>query len=218
MEKVILIDAGVKELDFSLAAGERLSLILLILPANASVAAPASVSSAPESLTLPVRVRLDGAGADFRLHALCLCSGREKVSVRVQLEHRVPDASSQQLIRCIAGGESRVTFDGLIKVHPGAIRTEAFQASNNILLSEKAKVLTSPQLEIYADDVKCSHGATTGTLDEDEQFYMRSRGITLEQARQLQLRSFVWPVLEAVSDEKLRDELDERVRHALARL
>lgn len=220
MEKVILIDADTQDLDFSLAAGEQLTLVLFILPASVSLAR-ASVppaSGATDGWVIPVRVRLEGAGADFQLHALCLCSGREKVSVSVQLEHRVPDASSQQLIRCIAGGESRITFDGRIKVCSGAQRTTAFQTSNNILLSERAKVRTQPQLEIYADDVKCSHGATTGTLDEDEQFYMRSRGITLEQARLLQLRSFVWPVLAAVSDEKLRAELDGRIQEVLSRL
>lgn len=213
MEKVMLIDGqrpdvtgGAGTLDFRLAAQERLSLVLLVLPAG------------EEEVTLPIRVMMDGEGADFQLHALCLCGKKEKVSVKVHLEHLVPGASSRQLIRCVAGGESRVAFDGLIKVLPGAQRTEAFQTSNSLLLSERAKVSTQPQLEIYADDVKCSHGATTGTLDEDEQYYMRSRGITLEQARLLQLRSFVWPVLAAVSDGQLRVRLDDRVRQALSRL
>ena len=85
-----------------------------------------------------------------------------------------------------------------------AQRTEAYQENHNILLSDGAKVDTKPQLEIYADDVKCSHGATIGRLNEEEQFYMRSRGITLEDAKVLQMISFIAPVLENIPDESQR--------------
>ena len=152
------------------------------------------------------------------LHALALASETQRVNIRVDVEHPHPDAHSNQLIRCVAAGESRIAFEGLIKVQPGAVRTAAFQTSNNLLLSEQAKVRTCPQLEIYADDVKCSHGATTGSLDEDEQFYMRSRGITLEQARLLQLRSFIWPVLAQIEEEDLRASCDGQVSRALEKM
>ena len=197
---------GVKDgLTYALAEGESLSLVLLVLP-DASDAV----------IDLPVQVTMGAPNSQFTLHALALAGGRQKVNVRVDVEHPCPDARSNQLIRCVAGGESRIAFEGLIKVQPGAIRTEAFQTSNNLLLSEQAKVRTCPQLEIYADDVKCSHGATTGSLDEDEQFYMRSRGITLEQARLLQLRSFVWPVLAQIEQEDVRASCDGLVSRALA--
>ena len=196
---------GLDGLTYALAEGESLSLVLLVLP------------DAPDAvINLPVQVKMDGPNSQFELHALALAGERQKVNVRVDVEHPGPDARSNQLIRCVAGGESRLSFEGLIKVLPGAIRTEAFQTSNNLLLSEQAKVRTCPQLEIYADDVKCSHGATTGSLDEDEQLYMRSRGITLEQARLLQLRSFVWPVLAQIEQEDLRASCDEQVSRALA--
>ena len=208
MQKVLLInERGSEGLTYALAEGESLSLVLFVLP-DASDAV----------IDLPVQVTMDGPNSQFELHALALAGGRQKVNVRVDVVHPCPEARSNQLIRCVAGGESRIAFEGLIKVQPGAIRTEAFQTSNNLLLSEQAKVRTCPQLEIYADDVKCSHGATTGSLDEDEQFYMRSRGITLEQARLLQLRSFVWPVLAQIEEEDLRASCDEQVSRALEKV
>ena len=207
MQKVLIInERGSEGLTYALAEGESLSLVLFVLPE-----APNAV------IDLPVQVVMDLYG-QFELHALALAGGQQKVNIRVDVAHPCPDARSNQLIRCVAGGESRIAFEGLIKVQPGAIRTEAFQTSNNLLLSEQAKVRTCPQLEIYADDVKCSHGATTGSLDEDEQFYMRSRGITLEQARLLQLRSFVWPVLAQIEQEELRASCDEQVSRALAEM
>lgn len=201
-----------------LEAGQQCSLVLVLLPGTAG-SAPGAPSCKAGALSSPtLRVRLTGPRAAFRFHALCLGTGSDHFSLRTEVEHLCPDASSDQLIRCIAGGNSRLSFDGLIKVHPDAQRTQALQTSNNLLLTDTAKVATAPQLEIYADDVKCSHGATTGSLSEEEQFYMRSRGISLEQARFLQLRSFVHPVLGAVEDEKKREELTALVEQALARL
>ncbi|MBP5398127.1 MAG: SufD family Fe-S cluster assembly protein [Bacteroidales bacterium] len=213
--------------EITLAANEECSLVLIVLPESAKPAAgrlapatPSDPEAAPATTPaeLSLRVKLTGRGAAFRFHALCLGTGSDHFSLRTEVEHLCPDASSDQLIRCIAGGNSRLSFDGLIKVHPDAQRTQALQTSNNLLLTDTAKVATAPQLEIYADDVKCSHGATTGSLDEEEQFYMRSRGISLEKARLLQLRSFVHPVLEAVEDEKRREELTSFVAEALSAL
>jgi Fe-S cluster assembly protein SufD len=109
------------------------------------------------------------------------------------------------LFKGIAGGASRVDFYGKIIVAQDAQKTEAYQENHNILLSDEAKVDTKPQLEIYADDVKCSHGATIGRLNEEEQFYMRSRGISLEDAKVLQMISFIAPVLENIPDEAQRE-------------
>ena len=94
---------------------------------------------------------------------------------------------------------------------PDAQKTEAYQANHNLLLSTEARAEARPQLEIYADDVKCSHGATVGRLNEDELFYLRSRGITAEEAARLQQMAFVGEVLEMVSDSALRDSLTARV-------
>ena len=205
--------------ELSLGAGEQYSLVLIVLPRTpGQVGGEARVMPGSDREYLSLRVRLTGPGASFTMNSLCLGGGSDRFSLRTEVEHLVGGASSEQLIRCVAAGESRLSFDGLIKVCPDAQRTQALQTSNNLLLSDSARVTTAPQLEIYADDVKCSHGATTGSLDEEEQYYMRSRGITLEQARLLQLRSFVWPVIAAVEDEKLREQLSETVAAALAGL
>ena len=108
-----------------------------------------------------------------------------------------------------------VDFYGRIIVAQDAQKTEAYQANHDLLLSETARVNTKPQLEIYADDVKCSHGATIGKLNEDEQFYMRSRGISLAEARFLQMISFVSPVFELVPEETERERLKNEVEAAL---
>ena len=140
----------------------------------------------------------------------------EKVKIAVDMHHKVPHCNSRQLFKGVAGGSSRVDFYGKIIVAQDAQRTEAYQENHNILLSDNAKVDTKPQLEIYADDVKCSHGATIGRLNEEEQFYMRSRGITLEDAKVLQMISFIAPVLENIPEadrEQLSVQFEDAIRN-----
>lgn len=160
-----------------------------------------------ESCDWKIDVELVGEGAEANLYGAYVCGSNEKVKMAVDIHHKVPHCNSRQLFKGIAGGESRVDFYGKIIVAQDAQRTEAYQENHNLLLSDKAKVDTKPQLEIYADDVKCSHGATIGRLNEEEQFYMRSRGITLEDAKLLQMISFIAPVLENVKDEAQRESL-----------
>lgn len=160
-----------------------------------------------ESCDWKIDVELVGEGAEANIYGAYVCGSDEKVKMAVDMHHKVPHCNSRQLFKGIAGGESRVDFYGKIIVAQDAQRTEAYQENHNLLLSDKAKVDTKPQLEIYADDVKCSHGATIGRLNEEEQFYMRSRGITLEDAKLLQMISFIAPVLENVKDEAQRESL-----------
>ena len=159
------------------------------------------------SVDAKIDVELIGEGAEANLYGAYVCGADEKVKIAVDMYHRKPHCMSRQLFKGIAGGESRVDFYGKIIVAQDAQRTEAYQENHNLLLSDKAKVDTKPQLEIYADDVKCSHGATIGRLNEEEQFYMRSRGITLEDAKVLQMISFIAPVLENIKDEAQRETL-----------
>lgn len=163
------------------------------------------------SADLKLDVRLVGEGAEANVYGAYVCGGEEKVKIAVDMYHDVPHCNSRQLFKGIAGGTSRVDFYGKIIVAQDAQRTEAYQENHNILLSDGAKVDTKPQLEIYADDVKCSHGATIGRLNEEEQFYMRSRGISLEDAKVLQMISFIAPVLEHVEDEAQREALTTRI-------
>lgn len=165
---------------------------------------------------LNLEVVLAGSGASAHISGAYVCGSDEKVRISVDVRHDVPDCTSRQLFKGIAGGHSAADFYGKITVVKDAQRTEAYQENHNILLSDYAKVNTKPQLEIYADDVKCSHGATIGRLNEEEQFYMRSRGISLEDARALQMISFLSPVLETIGDTELRGrktaELEDAVR------
>ena len=166
--------------DYVVRAGEKLELTFLVLPG--------------ESRDIDVAIDLIGEGAEVSLKGLYLCGGDERVNFRILMHHRAGGCVSRQLFNGIAGGTARVTFDGRIIVAPDAQQTEAYQENHNIVLSEEAHAETTPQLEIYADDVKCSHGATVGRLDEDALFYMRTRGIPEKDARILQMLSFLAPV------------------------
>ena len=159
------------------------------------------------SCDIRLDVELVGEGAEANVYGAYVCGSDEKVRIAVDMHHNVAHCNSRQLFKGIAGGVSKVDFYGKITVAQDAQRTEAYQENHNILLSDGAKVDTQPQLEIYADDVKCSHGATIGRLNEEEQFYMRSRGISLEDAKVLQMISFIAPVLEGIPDETRRESL-----------
>ena len=167
------------------------------------------------SVDLKFDVELVGEGAEANLYGAYICAGQEKVKIAVDVHHKVPHCNSRQLFKGIAGGNSKVDFYGKIIVAKDAQRTEAYQENHNLLLSDGAKVDTKPQLEIYADDVKCSHGATIGRLNEEEQFYMRSRGITLEDAKVLQMISFVAPVLENIKEDAEREEITAALESAI---
>ena len=170
-------------------AGEKLSLSFVVLPG--------------ESRDIDLAIDLVGEGAEVDLKGLYLCSGDERVNFRILMHHRAPGCVSRQLFNGIAGGTSRVSFEGRIVVAPDAQQTEAYQENHNILLSETAHVETTPQLEIYADDVKCSHGATIGRLDEEALFYMRTRGVPEKEAQVLQILSFLAPVTPEADRERV---------------
>lgn len=168
------------------------------------------------SCDIKLDVTLKGEGAETNIYGAYVCGADERVKIAVDMHHDMPHCNSRQLFKGIAGGTSRVDFYGKIIVAQDAQKTEAYQENHNILLSDDAKVDTKPQLEIYADDVKCSHGATIGRLNEEEQFYMRSRGIPLEDAKVLQMISFLAPVLEHIPDAGIRDDIVRRIFRPIA--
>ena len=170
------------------------------------------------SCDVKLDVMLAGEGAEANIYGAYVCGGDERVKISVDMHHDLPHCNSRQLFKGIAGGTSRVDFYGKIIVAQDAQRTEAYQENHNILLTDGAKVDTKPQLEIYADDVKCSHGATIGRLNEEEQFYMRSRGISLEDAKVLQMISFIAPVLENIEDETEREHVTAQFETAIRNL
>jgi len=203
MTEVIIVSDGQLIRDIEVQSGQRKDMVLLMFPGV--------------SCDIRLDVRLIGEGAEANVYGAYVCGGEEKVKIAVDMHHDMPHCNSRQLFKGIAGGASKVDFYGKIIVAQDAQRTEAYQENHNILLTDGAKVDTKPQLEIYADDVKCSHGATIGRLNEEEQFYMRSRGISLEDAKVLQMISFVAPVLENIPDETQRDalaaQLEESIRN-----
>lgn len=200
MAEVIIVSENGLRHDIRVEAGQRTDMVLVIMPGI--------------SCDVALDVTLAGEGAEANIYGAYVCGSDEKVRIAVDMHHDVPHCNSRQLFKGIAGGSSRVDFYGKIIVAKDAQRTEAYQENHNILLSDDARVDTKPQLEIYADDVKCSHGATIGRLNEEEQFYMRSRGITLEDAKVLQMISFLAPVLEVVA-EKERDAIASRIENAI---
>ena len=151
---------------------------------------------------LSLEVDLDGPGASLDLAGAWRCTGDEQVSLNVLVRHNVPGCTSRQLFKGVVSGRARASFDGLVYVADGAVRTVAHQESHSLLLSPDAVCEARPQLEIYADDVECSHGATTGYLSPDELFYMRCRGIPEDEARAMQVEAFLAPILNRVRDER----------------
>ena len=156
---------------------------------------------------------LDGDAATCTLNGLYMVDGKQHVDHQTKIEHVKPHCPSHEVYKGILDGESHGVFNGKVYVHPEAQKTDGKQSNNNLLLSDKARIDTKPQLEIFADDVKCTHGATVGRLDEVGLFYMKSRGIGDERARQLLTYAFAADVLEMIELPELRDALEAMVMH-----
>lgn len=152
-------------------------------------------------------VRLDGENIDSYLNGLYVLDGTQVADNHTLVDHALPHCHSNELYKGIIDDEATGIFNGKIWVRPDAQKTNAYQSNKNLLLSDAASMNTKPQLEIYADDVKCSHGATTGQLDDDALFYLRARGIGETVARALLNHAFAADVLEQVEHETIRREL-----------
>jgi Fe-S cluster assembly protein SufD len=162
-----------------------------------------------------VDVRLVAPGAYCSLNGLYLASGRQHVDVHTRIDHLQAHGTSSEFYKGILDGHGRSVFNGKVIVHPDAQKTDARQSNKNLLLSSDAEADTKPELEIYADDVKCSHGATVGQLDADAVFYLRSRGINEAVARNLLTLAFAREIIEQVKVPALRSYLDQAVMQRL---
>ena len=172
----------------------------------------------PYAAVDPRRMRIEAAaGASGRI-GVFLAGGEEHCVVKLRTNHNVPDCRSNSYIKGVAGGSARGEFCGLVYVAPDAQHTDAQQQNRNILLSETAHIATQPQLEIYADDVKCSHGATVGQMDSEAVLYMRQRGLSEVQARRLQIEGFVGDVVRRCGVEPLCETMMEAVRAKMEKL
>ena len=191
------------ETDYDIVLGAGASLDMVFLSLHGGV------------IRNHIEARLEGTGAECQLSGLYLADGEQRMAYDIRLTHQVPGCRSNQLFKSILDERSVAHFDGLIKVVPDAQKTEAYQANHNLLISDSARAYTRPQLEIYADDVKCSHGATIGRLNPDELFYMRTRGIPAAEARLLQQLAFAGEVVEKISSQELRERMQSLVEKRL---
>lgn len=170
------------------------------------------------SSELRCRIGLEGCGAESVLNGFFVAAGAEHCVADIRTEHRATDCRSDSKVRGVAGGTARGAFRGMVYVAPGAQRTDARQQNRNVLLGEEARIDTQPQLEIYADDVKCSHGATVGLLDGEAVLYMRQRGLSESQARSLQIVGFVGDAVSHCGIGELSGLLTEAVAAKLEKM
>lgn len=158
-----------------------------------------------------VEVRLDGEGASVDLCGLVIADKGERADNHTFIDHRAPGCASSELFKYVLDDQAVGAFAGKVLVRPGAQRTDSRQVNRNLCATREARMYTQPQLEIYADDVKCSHGATVGQLDENALFYMRQRGVSLKEARLLLMFAFASEVTGRIRLDALRDRLHRLV-------
>jgi Fe-S cluster assembly protein SufD len=155
-----------------------------------------------------LNIALDGEYCESNMYGLSILRDRQHADNQTVVDHLQPNSYSNELYKNILDNESTGVFNGRIYVRQYAQKTNAFQSNRNILLSEDASINTKPQLEIWADDVKCSHGATTGQIDQDQLFYLRARGLSEESARAMLLYAFAKDVLDNIKVDSIRESLD----------
>jgi len=162
-----------------------------------------------------INVDFQGQGAEADLNGIYLMDKKQHVDNQVFVKHSVPNCYSNELFKGVLDDEASAVFNGHIYVAKDAQKTNAFQRNNNILMTPEASIDTMPFLEIYADDVKCSHGATVGQLDEDAMFYMMQRGISRQDARLLLMYAFASEVTSKISIDPLRISVEDMIKRRL---
>ncbi len=160
-------------------------------------------------------VDLDGEGADSQVHGLYLIDKTQRVENYLKVNHNVPNCTSNEKFKGIIDDSASAVFNGHVYVAPNAQKTNAQQNNSNIILTPTAKINSQPFLEIYADDVKCAHGTTTGQLDQEAMFYMRQRGISKANARILLMYAFAAEVSNHIGNEMLHEHIDDMIKRRL---
>lgn len=158
-----------------------------------------------------VHTELLGRNAKCKLYGVNLLNKHQIADTTITIDHIAPECQSDQFYRSVLDDASRGIYQGKVYVDKNAQKTDGYQLSNAILLNEGAEMNAKPELEIYADDVKCSHGATSGMIDDEQLFYLRSRGIPEEDAKSLLIKAFVSSVVEKISDENIQAQLSEQI-------
>ena len=160
-------------------------------------------------------VNLDGEGADTQIYGLYLIDKTQHVENYLKVNHNVPHCTSNEKFKGVLDDEATGIFNGHVYVAPNAQKTDAHQNNSNIILTPKAKINSQPFLEIYADDVKCSHGTSTGQLDQEAMFYMRQRGISKANARILLMYAFAAEVSNHIDNDMLHEHIDDMIKRRL---
>lgn len=195
-EQVFLNEPAV-DLHITQEAGSRVKIYLLNI----------SESSDYSEISNKLTIEQVGEGCETDVYALAYLKGKQAVTTETHVKHAVGGGSSNQLIKFVLDDEACGRFIGDLKINQDAQKTEAHQTNRNLLLSEVAEMRTQPQLEIYADDVQATHGASTGQLDESALFYMQQRGIDKQKARQLLVGAFMKEVLDKIPDSLMPNTL-----------
>ncbi|MFI3318266.1 MAG: SufD family Fe-S cluster assembly protein [Rikenellaceae bacterium] len=223
---IIHSNSGESTLTIKLACGAKLNLVeVLFSPVCEGVNLIMNSDSSCEMSSIRVAggnsrydVNMEGRGANLVLNSLILAEDGECVKFKSNVRHLVPNCDSRSLTKSIAAGCSNIFFDGLVYVAKDAQKSNAEQSSRNIELGKYSKINIQPQLEIYADDVKCSHGATVGQLNSDAIWYMRQRGLSEDLAQRLQMEGFAMDVVSKCSVEDLHEELARLVEQKLLKM
>jgi Fe-S cluster assembly protein SufD len=160
-----------------------------------------------------LNIRFSESHAEAHLFGLTMLNGQRVADHHTVVDHAIPNCMSNELYKGVLDDKSLGVFNGKIFVRRDAQKTNAYQTNRNILLSDDAQINTKPQLEIYADDVKCSHGTSTGRMDEDALFYLRARGIGETAARKLLVRAFAEEVVTNVPNDAIRAYVENRLDH-----
>ncbi|EFE94365.1 Fe-S cluster assembly protein SufD [Serratia odorifera] len=161
--------------------------------------------------------QLNGEGSNLAINSLILPIGKEVCDTRTYLEHNKGFCESRQLHKTVVSDRAKAVFNGMIKVAKHAIKTDGQMTNHNLLLGNVAEVDTKPQLEIYADDVKCSHGATVGRIDQEQIFYLQSRGISRHDAQQMIIFAFAAELTEGIKDDAIREQVLVQITRRLPR-
>ena len=193
------------------AASIHLAHHLVTLGANATYK-PFQLSTGEGLLRTDIAIDFDGQHSSFDLAGAALVSGNGHADTTLVVDHKVPHCTSRELFKCVLDGEAKGVFQGKVIVRPHAQKTDGKQMAKALLLSETAEFDAKPELEIYADDVICGHGATSMQLDDDQLFYFLSRGIPKAEARAMLTEAFVTEAIDTVEHEALRDALKVRAR------
>jgi Fe-S cluster assembly protein SufD len=209
LERVVLVEEAadavhLDQLAATLDTGSRLAHFVLLLSGR--------------TVRHEGTVELAGERAFCGLDGAFIVSGRDEANIVTTVDHAAPGGETRELIKGVGAGRGHGAFQGRIIVRPGAQKTDAQQTSRNLIIGDRAVIDTKPELEIYADDVKCSHGATVGDLDEAALFYLRTRGISEDEARRLLIEGFVRDAVERVEHPDLRDHLLQRLGERLGKL